>query len=253
MVAINPGNPTGSILSPGDMKKMIDIAEDEGMVLLADEVYQSNVYGGRKWLSFKKVAVESHSKVQIVSINSISKGFLGECGHRGGYLELLNIDPKVVAYIHKMFSIEVAPNSPGQLILDCAMKPPTGPICGKQWVEETQGEIASLERRANLMYGALKKLPGVTTQHAAGAMYLLPRLFLPPKFIKSLSPGVNPDVAWTVKFLEEEGVVVSPGSGFGQREGQHHFRITFLANEQTMAEVVERLSRFQTKFMNDYS
>jgi alanine transaminase len=253
MVIINPGNPTGNLLSKSDMKRILDVVESEGMVLIADEVYQENVYGGREWFSFKKIAVEAHSQAQLVSINSVSKGFMGECGHRGGYIELHNFDPKVLDYIRKVFAIHLPPNSPGQLILDIVVNPPTGSLCGKQWETEKAAEISSLQGKGNLLYRALSALPGVTCQPPAGAMHLFPGLELPLKFLKSVPKGLAPDVAWTVKLLEEEGIVVSPGAGFGQKTGTHHFRITFLPSEETLSEVIMRLSRFQTRFMDQFT
>jgi aspartate/methionine/tyrosine aminotransferase len=46
--------------------------------------------------------------------------------------------------------------------------------------------------------------------------------------------------------------VTLTGSGFWQKEGTYHARFTFLPTEENMAQVVERLSRFQTRFMNKY-
>ena len=108
IVVINPGNPTGNCLSRGQQN---DIVSDAGccprprsrlvvtcacnpkheqvsfcqrnkMVLMADEVYQENVYEGQ-WTSFKRVACEmgvaSSPDFQLISFHSVSKGFLGEC------------------------------------------------------------------------------------------------------------------------------------------------------------------------------
>jgi alanine transaminase len=91
-----------------------------------------------------------------------------------------------------------------------------------------------------------------------GAMYLFPRLDLPAKLIEEVKneswkgKQKPPDLVWCMRLLNEEGIVTIPGSGFGQKEGIHHVRITFLPSEENMSEVVERLSRFQTRFMNTY-
>lgn len=56
LVVINPGNPTGSVLSEDNIKGIIKFAHDENLFLFADEVYQDNVYAeGCKFFSFKKV------------------------------------------------------------------------------------------------------------------------------------------------------------------------------------------------------
>lgn len=79
---INPGNPTGQVLSLENMKAIIKWAQQKRLFILADEVYQDNVYAeGMKFHSFKKVASElgePYSKMEIASFYSTSKGFMGE-------------------------------------------------------------------------------------------------------------------------------------------------------------------------------
>ena len=67
---------------------------------MADEVYQDNIYKeGISFHSFRKVLNSMgdpyKDNVELLSLNSISKGLLGECGLRGGYFEATNIDPEV--------------------------------------------------------------------------------------------------------------------------------------------------------------
>ena len=49
LVFINPGNPTGQCLSYQNLKDLIQFAAEEKLVLLADEVYQTNIYQVRVW------------------------------------------------------------------------------------------------------------------------------------------------------------------------------------------------------------
>jgi alanine transaminase len=257
-VAVSPSNPTGTILSREDMEFIIGICEAEGIVLVADEVYQENVYADVPWQSFRKVAIEMKSKVQLMSINSISKGFFGECGHRGGYCEFMGIDDALIALYDKAVGISLPPNSAGQVLLDTLVNPPTGPICGRQWKEERDREVRSLEKRAKQLEGVMAGLPGMTPQPAMGAMYLFPKLHLPQRFISDVKneswkgKRMEPDLVWCMKLLNEEGIVTIPGSGFGQKDGTYHVRMTFLPSEEHMTDVVERLAKFQTRFMNKY-
>ena len=85
---INPGNPTGQCLSLDEMKNVIEFCHREGLVLLADEVYQTNAYS-REFNSFKKVLRDMGTKyntVELISFHSVSKGVIGECGRRGNTL-----------------------------------------------------------------------------------------------------------------------------------------------------------------------
>ena len=118
MVVINPGNPTGSTLGRVEMERIVKFCLEKNIVLMADEVYQNNVYSDTtSFTSFKKVAVESDDafhNLQLVSFHSISKGLSGECGLRGGYMDIFNVDAEVKAQIYKLSSVELCPNVPGQ-------------------------------------------------------------------------------------------------------------------------------------------
>jgi aspartate/methionine/tyrosine aminotransferase len=104
VAVINPGNPTGASLQAESIKSVIELAAEENLVVLADEVYQTNVFQG-EFHSFKKglrdlQASPKNSEgkfdnVELASMHSVSKGMVGECGHRGGYYEMVGFDPKV--------------------------------------------------------------------------------------------------------------------------------------------------------------
>jgi alanine transaminase len=104
VVVINPGNPTGGSLEAKDISSVLEMAAEEKLVVLADEVYQSNVFEG-EFLSFKKCLRDlqksdknkdgKFDNLELASLHSISKGMIGECGHRGGYYEMIGFDPEV--------------------------------------------------------------------------------------------------------------------------------------------------------------
>ena len=82
LVLINPGNPTGQVLSKKNIEDIIKWAYEKKLFILADEVYQDNVYiEGLEFHSVKKVAHElgfPYSEMEMVSFYSTSKGFMGE-------------------------------------------------------------------------------------------------------------------------------------------------------------------------------
>ena len=60
----------------------------------------------------------------IVSMQSTSKGFYGECGRRGGYMEVCGIDDKVKDELYKLSSVGLCPNLSGQIMMGLVMSPP---------------------------------------------------------------------------------------------------------------------------------
>ncbi|QHO41546.1 Glutamate--glyoxylate aminotransferase [Arachis hypogaea] len=120
MVIINPGNPTGQCLSEANLREVLQFCFEENLVLLGDEVYQQNIYQDeRPFVSAKKVLMDIgpplSKEVQLISFHTVSKGYWGECGQRGGYFEMTNIPPETVDQIYKVASISLSPNVPAQI------------------------------------------------------------------------------------------------------------------------------------------
>ena len=119
LVFINPGNPTGQCLSVQNLKDLIHFAVREKLVLFADEVYQENVYINSPFVSCRKVVADMGSpyteSLELVNFHTVSKGAWGECGFRGGYFELMNVDPATNEELYKLASVNLSPNVPGQV------------------------------------------------------------------------------------------------------------------------------------------
>merc|ERR1712167_129986 len=125
LVIINPGNPTGASLPRASLEAIVRFVEQRpGLVLAADEVYQENVYGDAPpFITFKKIVRDLGSKIPLVSFHSISKGFTGECGLRGGYFELTNINSDVKAQLTKLASVSLCSNTMGQVAVGLMVNP----------------------------------------------------------------------------------------------------------------------------------
>lgn len=258
MVIINPGNPTGMCLGEEEMRECIRFCIRNKLVLLADEVYQENIYvPHKKFVSFRKVALdmgEEAKNAQIISFHSISKGFFGECGRRGGYLQAMGFDPEVFAQITKMWSINLCANTDGQIALDCMVNPPReGDPSYPLYIEEKSAILASLQRRAVKLVAALSKLPGITCNQVDGSLYIFFKVVLPKKAVEAAKQrGVAPDFLYCEEMLQQTGIVTVPGSGFQQKDGTYHVRTTILPQESEIDKVIERMDGFQHAFMKKY-
>eukprot|EP01100_Stratorugosa_tubuloviscum_P011756 TRINITY_DN5330_c0_g1_i1.p1 TRINITY_DN5330_c0_g1~~TRINITY_DN5330_c0_g1_i1.p1 ORF type:complete len:511 (-),score=201.43 TRINITY_DN5330_c0_g1_i1:74-1606(-) len=258
LVVINPGNPTGQCLDLENQIEIVKFCKRKNVVLLADEVYQENVYAKNKTFhSFKKVLRSlgsEYDNLELVSFHSVSKGFIGECGKRGGYFELVNIDPLAKALVYKLASISLCSNVIGQIMVYLMVNPPKpGQFSYKLYESERNNIIGSLKRRAELLANALNGLEGVKCNPAEGAMYLFPQVILPKKAVEEATRlNVKPDLFYTAELLSNTGICTVPGSGFGQRDGTHHFRITMLPPENKMHSVVQLLVKFHKEFMQKY-
>lgn len=276
-VIINPGNPTGSCLSLDNIKDIIRMAHEKQILLVADEVYQANIFqpGERPFYSFKKVLKDFGSSsdakeramatdVELVSFHSISKGVSGECGRRGGYFELCNISPEVEAEVYKMASVNLCPSVQGQIGVDLLVRPPReGEESYETYSREVDQIHETLKSRSQKMRDSFAELPGVDCNEAQGALYLFPQVTLPPKAVeaaKKESPDQKLDLWYCFKMLEATGICCVPGSGFGKdvvevkgdqgASGRFWFRTTILAKETD--EFVERYGKFHRELMQKY-
>ncbi|KAI8145980.1 pyridoxal phosphate-dependent transferase [Fennellomyces sp. T-0311] len=259
LVIINPGNPTGQCLHEDNMRQVIEFCHNENLVLLADEVYQTNVYmpNDRPFHSFKKVLRsmgDKYNDVELFSFHSTSKGMIGECGRRGGYLECVNIDEGVLEQLYKIASISLCPNVHGQIMTDLMTNPPVeGDASFEQYNKEVNGIYESLRRRATKLAACFNGLENVTCNDAEGAMYLFPRVRLPNKAIEAAKEiNVSPDAYYALKMLEATGVCVIPGSGFGQEADTWHFRSTFLPEEDLFDDFCSNIEKFHQGFMEQH-
>jgi alanine transaminase len=259
LVIINPGNPTGQCLSEENIKEIIRFAHDEHIVLLADEVYQTNIYQPerRPFHSFKKVLMSmgpEFENQELFSFHSTSKGMIGECGRRGGYFECVNIDPAIMEQIYKIASISLCPNVHGQIMVDLMTNPPAeGDASHPQYKAEVDAIYQSLIRRATKLAKSFNQLENVTCNDAEGAMYLFPQIRLPEKAVQAAQKAnMTADSFYAMAMLESTGVCVIPGSGFGQAPNTYHFRSTFLPEEHLFDEFCSSLEKFHKSFMDKY-
>ncbi|CAA0330951.1 unnamed protein product [Arabidopsis thaliana] len=258
LVVINPGNPTGQVLAEENQRDIVNFCKQEGLVLLADEVYQENVYvPDKKFHSFKKVARSlgyGEKDISLVSFQSVSKGYYGECGKRGGYMEVTGFTSDVREQIYKMASVNLCSNISGQILASLVMSPPKpGDDSYDSYMAERDGILSSMAKRAKTLEDALNSLEGVTCNRAEGAMYLFPRINLPQKAIEAAeAEKTAPDAFYCKRLLNATGVVVVPGSGFGQVPGTWHFRCTILPQEDKIPAIVNRLTEFHKSFMDEF-
>ncbi len=239
---INPGNPTGAVLDEANIEMVIAFAQAHGLSILADEVYQENIYLPEdEFVSFAKVLHQMAVKdVSLFSFHSCSKGFLGECGVRGGYFEFRNVPDDVAAQILKLQSVSLCANLAGQTATYAMVRPPKPgmPSCAT-YAAEKGAILDTLKQRALLLAEGLNRIEGITCNVIAGAMYAFPSIVLPPG---------RTDFDYAMALLEQTGICVVPGSGFGQAEGTAHFRTTILPPTEKIKKVVDALGEFHRNY-----
>lgn len=245
IVVINPANPTGAILPEQTGRELMAFAREHGLAIIADEVYQDNLYGA-EFVSFARLV--GKQDIPLFSLHSTSKGFCGECGRRGGYVEIRN-PPRITGsnisfmdVLLKQASVSLCSNTIGQALTYLMVKPPPeGSPPHRQFVEEKEGVLAALNEKAEMIRAAFKDMDGVECFGRIGAMYLFPRL-------GRLPPGTT-DFEYCMSLLETTGLCTVNGSGFGQRAGTNHLRIAFLPPREMLERVLPEWIAFHNEYV----
>jgi len=258
IVVINPGNPTGAVLARENIEMVIRFAKKHNLTVLADEVYQENIYNPeRKFISFAKVLYEMKEKdVTLFSFHSVSKGFLGECGHRGGYVEVRNLPPDSFAELLKLQSIGLCANSVGQIMTYLMVDPPKeGDESYPLYRREREAILSDLKAKARMLSDGINAVSGMHAGVPQGAMYSFVRFEVPDDRNTSAMSEEElglysrcRDNEYCLKLLEETGICVVPGSGFGQQPNTLHFRTTFLPPKDEIKSLVDRIGAFHKKY-----
>lgn len=216
LVVINPGNPTGQVLTRKNIEEIIKFAYKERLFIFADEVYQDNIYDkDSQFHSFKKVLVEMgepYSKMEMASFMSVSKGYMGECGIRGGYAEIMNMAPDVKAMLLKAISAQLCSSTIGQAAIDCVVNAPKpGEPSYELFIKEKTNVLQSLKRRAEMVTKTFNSFEGFSCNPVMGAMYAFPQFKLPPKAIEAAKKaGQKPDAFYAFQLLERTGQISIP-------------------------------------------
>jgi aspartate/methionine/tyrosine aminotransferase len=198
--------------------------------------------------------------LSLFSVHSVSKGFLGECGHRGGYLEIRNVPADVLTEFVKIQSISLCSNIGGQLTTYLMVAPPQpGDESYERYTTERDGILNGLKRKAEILADGVNRIAGMSLDVPQGAMYAFVRFELPiPKGVdpktmsetERLAFEESRDSKYCMSLLEKTGICVVPGSGFGQQPHTLHFRTTFLPGQEEIEALVRRLKEFHESYVN---
>ncbi len=246
IVVINPGNPTGSILDEDSINLVLDFAEKHNLAVIADEVYQDNLYGG----SFTSFAAATGVRdILLFSLHSTSKGFHGECGHRGGYVEIRSNPEvtddglKLLDIFLKQASVSLCSNTIGQCLTYMMVNPLQNETEDSYKYETEKAAILNdLNTKAYMIKSAFKEMLGVECFGRTGAMYLFPRL--------NNIPAGKDDFDYCMELLEATGLCTVNGAGFGQKNGTHHLRIAFLPPKESLETVLPKWIQFNNQYIS---
>lgn len=226
LIITNPNNPTGTVLQPRILKEIVSIANNYGMLLVSDEIYDEIVYNGAKFTSISQLA----DGVPHVILNGASKDF-DATGFRLGYLFAPGDDRHSIELkeqFKRFVTIRLSSNTPAQYALA------EGINRDREHRQELGKMVAQIADRANFAAKLINESEYMHTVVPKGAFYIFPKLHMDRLKLKN-------DHEFAIGLLEEEGVQLTRGSGFGE---PNHIRLVALPEKPILQLAIEKINRF---------
>ena len=226
IVLINPNNPTGAVYPRELLERIVAVAARHRLLLLSDEIYDGILYDGAAFEPLAPLAGD----LPCLSFGGLSKVHRA-CGWRVGWA-VLSGDPLASGDFHHAMdllgALRLCANVPGQLAVDAALHG-----------EDTIGALCAPG-------GRLHEARRAVVDACAGSEYLSlvePRgaLYAFPRVTGAAARGFD-DHRFALRLLEEEGVLVVPGSSFNVPY-RDHFRVTLLPEAAVLRDVFARIER----------
>ncbi|MGH9347033.1 MAG: aminotransferase class I/II-fold pyridoxal phosphate-dependent enzyme [Vicinamibacterales bacterium] len=231
LVVIDPNNPTGAVYPPATRRAIIALAEEHGLVILADEVYGDLGFDGSLPL-LGTLDLEA----PIISFSSLSKAYLAP-GWRAGWM-VVGATPRldeVLAAIKKLADGRLCSTGPMQYGIVAA-------LTGDRSHQETFRR--ALRARADVTTERLNVVPGMRAVAPRAAFYAMPSVAL---------PAGHTDEDFVLALLRETGILCVYGSGFGLPPEGGFFRVVFLASPEALASIYDDLAAFTRAYLQRHS
>ena len=219
----NPGNPTGIVFTEEEIRMIADVAKEHDLYIICDEVYREMVFDGRKPTSFGFLE-DIHDR--LILIDSVSKRY-SACGARIGVL--ISKNDEILELISKLCQGRLAVSTIEQHAAVGLYS------TGFRVIHEIRDEF---EKRRDVVYESLQKIPGVFCRKPEGAFYLICKLPV---------EDTNDFLIWMLKEFEDNGetVMAAPADGFYATEGlgRDEIRIAYVLEPEKLQRAIEILGK----------
>jgi aspartate aminotransferase len=225
----NPGNPTGCVYTKEEVYMLADIAKENNLWIIADEVYREFVYDGLDYISFGNI---DEIKDRVIIVDSVSKRY-SACGARIGSIACKN--KSLITQVLKLCQGRLCVSTLDQIGAIQLYKTPN------TYFNEVNEEY---KKRRDVLYNELMQVDGVICEKPTGAFYILAKL-----------PIENAEdfVMWMLNEFDVDGetVMACPAEGFYATKdlGKSEIRLAYILNENDLKKAANILKQGLKKYM----
>lgn len=219
---ISPNNPTGAVFSEKSLKDLVDIANEHGLYIICDEIYDQMVFD-EKFVGIGKVSGDS----PVILLNGFSKVHLMS-GWRIGYIAF-NQSKKLDLLketVPKLARLRIATNLPVQ---HAALESLKGP---QNYITKF---VSEMKKRRDYTIKRLNGMQGLSCSNPKGAFYAFPKIE---------TSKYGSDKEFVLELLKSKGILTVHGSGFGTTYGSGHFRMVYLPDIPVLETALDKIEEF---------
>jgi len=225
ILIINPNNPCGAVYDKNTVREVVDLAAQNDLMVLSDEIYDQIVYE-EQFVSTAQIA----KNFPIVGLNGFSKAYLAT-GWRVGYFYFHDPEERMETLeesIKKESRIRLCTNTPVQKACVAALNGPQ---------EHLTEMIEKLRKRRDYAWKRLNEIDGLSCTKPRGAFYVFPK-------IREIGHRWKTDLDFVLDVLRKTGILFVHGSGFCSTFGIGHFRGVFLPPIEVLENAFDMLEEF---------
>lgn len=231
IVVINPNNPTGVVYSREILQQIVDVARENDLLILSDEIYDRILYDGAVHTSIATLAPD----LLCITYNGLSKAYR-VAGYRAGWMVLTGPKQYARGFIEGLDLLagtRLCPNVPAQHAIQVALG-------GRQSIYDLTCESGRLHKQRDVAYEGLNAIPGISCVKPQGALYAFPKI----------DPNVHEihdDTQFMLDLLRAEKILMVQGTGFNWPTPDH-FRVVFLPWRSELEDAIQRLGNFMASY-----
>lgn len=231
IVIINPNNPTGAVYSREVLEGLVQIARENELLLLSDEIYDRILFDEATHIPTATLAPD----LLCLTFNGLSKTYR-VAGYRSGWLVITGPKSHARGFLEGitlLASTRLCPNVPAQYAVQAALG-------GVQSIDSLIAPTGRLHEQRDIAWRGLESIPGVSCVKPAGALYAFPRL--DPEVHE-----IRDDEKLVYDLLVSEKILLVQGTGFNWSTPDH-LRVVTLPEARVLSEAIERLGNFLSSY-----
>ena len=231
IVIINPNNPTGALYPREVLQEIVEIARENQLMILSDEIYDRLVMDGLEHVSIASLAPD----LPCVTFSGLSKSHM-IAGYRIGWMVLSGNKRCMHDFmlgVNMLSNMRLCSNVPAQSIVQTA-------LWGHQSVNDYIVPGGRIYEQRDCAYKGLNEIDGITAVKPKAAFYIFPKLDV-KKF------NITDDEQFALDLLHDKHVLIVPGKGFNWGEPDH-FRVVYLPRRRILRECMEDIADFLSTY-----